>query len=59
MLHWAAVFFVIAIAAAIAGFGGVAGSAAGIAQLPFFIFLQVFVLSLVGGLLGSRGSASS
>jgi len=32
MLHWAAVFFVIAIIAAVFGFGGIAASAAGIAK---------------------------
>jgi len=58
MLHWAVVFFVIAIAAASFGFGGVAGSAAGIAQLLFFTVLLMFVLSLIGGLMGSRGSSS-
>jgi uncharacterized membrane protein YtjA (UPF0391 family) len=59
MLHWAVVFFVIAVVAGSFGFGGVAGSAAGIAQLLYFTVLLVFVLSLIGGLLRSRGSSSS
>ena len=35
MLHYAVVFFVIAIIAAVLGFGGIAGSAAGIAKILF------------------------
>ena len=44
MLYWAAVFFVIAIIAAVFGFGGIAGAATFIAQIIFFIFLILFVL---------------
>ena len=55
MLHYAAVFFVIAIVAAIFGFGGIAVGAAEIAKVLFFIFLVLFVASLVVGLFrGSR-----
>jgi uncharacterized membrane protein YtjA (UPF0391 family) len=50
MLHYAIVFFVIAIIAAIFGFTGVAAGAAEIAQVLFFIFLVLFVVSLVAGL---------
>ena len=50
MLHYAIVFFVIAIIAAIFGFTGVAASAAEIAQVLFFIFLVLFIVSLVAGL---------
>lgn len=35
MLHYAVVFFVIAIIAAVLGFGGIAGSAAGIAKILY------------------------
>ena len=47
MLYWALVFFVVALVAAIFGFGGVAIAAAGIAKLLFFIFLVLFIVSLV------------
>ena len=47
MLRWALIFFVIALVAALFGFGGVAGASAGIAKILFFIFLVVFVLSLI------------
>ena len=47
MLHYAVVFFVIAIIAAVLGFGGIAGSAAGIAKTLFVGFLILSVLSLI------------
>ncbi|HSW04596.1 DUF1328 domain-containing protein [Aquabacterium sp.] len=50
MLHYAAVFLVIALVAALFGFGGVAVGAAGIAKVLFFIFLIGFLVSLIAGL---------
>lgn len=47
MLYWALVFFVVAIIAAVFGFGGIASASAGIAQLLFFVFLALLVISLV------------
>jgi uncharacterized membrane protein YtjA (UPF0391 family) len=47
MLYWTLVFLVIAIVAGLLGFGAVAFAAAGIAKLLFFLFLVLFVLSLV------------
>jgi uncharacterized membrane protein YtjA (UPF0391 family) len=47
MLNWALTFFLIALLAAIFGFGGIAIAAAGIAKICFFIFLILFVVSLV------------
>jgi uncharacterized membrane protein YtjA (UPF0391 family) len=49
MLHWAAVFFVIALVAAIFGFGGLAASAVGIAKILFFVFLVLAVVALLFG----------
>lgn len=49
MLHYAVVFFVIAIIAAVLGFGGIAGSAIGIAKILFFAFLILSVLSFLFG----------
>ena len=51
MLHYAIVFFVIALIAALFGFGGIASSAAGIAQVLFFIFIVLAVIGLLFGLL--------
>ena len=39
MLHWSLIFLVIALIAAILGFGGLAGTAVGIAKILFFVFL--------------------
>ncbi len=49
MLSWALVFLVIAILAGLMGFGVVAGTAAGIAKILFFLFLILFVVSLLMG----------
>lgn len=54
MLRYAIVFFVIALIAAVFGFGGIAASAAGIAQLLFFGFIVLAVVSLVVGLVNKR-----
>jgi uncharacterized membrane protein YtjA (UPF0391 family) len=51
MLQAAAVFFIIAIIAAIFGFGGIAAGATEIAKILFFIFLIVFIVSLIMGLM--------
>jgi uncharacterized membrane protein YtjA (UPF0391 family) len=50
MLYYAAVFFVIALIAAVFGFGGIAAGAASIAQVLFYIFLAVFLVTLLLGL---------
>jgi uncharacterized membrane protein YtjA (UPF0391 family) len=47
MLNWAIVFFVVAIIAAVLGFGGIAGTAMGFAKILFFIFLVLFALTLI------------
>jgi len=54
MLYWAAIFLIIAIVAAIFGFGGIAVGAAAIGKVLFFIFLVVFIITLIFGLSGGR-----
>jgi len=49
MLNYAVIFLIIAILAAIFGFTGVYVAAAGIAKILFFIFLVLFLVSLVMG----------
>jgi uncharacterized membrane protein YtjA (UPF0391 family) len=49
MLHYAAVFLVIALIAALFGFGGIAASSAGIAKILFFVFVVLAVVSLLFG----------
>lgn len=47
MLHYAVVFFIIALIAAVFGFGGIAASAAGIAKVLFFVFVILAVGSFL------------
>jgi uncharacterized membrane protein YtjA (UPF0391 family) len=49
MLHYAWVFLVIALIAAVLGFGVVAGTAATIAKFCFVAFLVIFVVSFLMG----------
>jgi uncharacterized membrane protein YtjA (UPF0391 family) len=49
MLYWAVVFLIIAIVAAIFGFGGIAVAATGIAKVLFFIFIVIFLITLFFG----------
>jgi uncharacterized membrane protein YtjA (UPF0391 family) len=49
MLYWTVVFLVIALIAGALGFGVIGGMAYGAAKILFFIFLVLFVLSLLGG----------
>jgi uncharacterized membrane protein YtjA (UPF0391 family) len=51
MLRYAAIFFVIAIIAAIFGFGGIAAGAAEIAKVLFFIFIVIFLVTLLMGVI--------
>jgi uncharacterized membrane protein YtjA (UPF0391 family) len=54
MLYWAAVFFIIALIAGALGFGGLAATAGGVAQILFYIFLVIFLIALIAGLVGRR-----
>ena len=45
MLRWALIFLVIALLAGLFGFGGIAGSAVGIAKPLFLVFIVLFVIS--------------
>lgn len=47
MLYWTLCFLLISIVAGILGFGGLAVAAAGIAKILFFVFLVLFLASLV------------
>ncbi len=55
MLYYALVFFIIALVAALFGFGGIAAGAASIAQVLFFLFLILFLGSLILGLIRRGG----
>lgn len=49
MLGWALLFLVVALIAAVLGFGGIAAGATWIAKILFFVFLILFIVSLVAG----------
>jgi uncharacterized membrane protein YtjA (UPF0391 family) len=56
MLHWALVFLVLGLIAALFGFTGIAGASIGIAKILFFVFLAIFVVMLLlGGGWRNRG----
>lgn len=54
MLTWALTFLVIAIIAAVFGFGGIAAGAATIAQWIFFLFLILFLVAAISGVFRGR-----
>ncbi|MXN75332.1 DUF1328 domain-containing protein [Burkholderia sp. 4701] len=49
MLRYAIIFFIIAIIAALFGFGGIAVGAAEIAKVLFYIFVVIFLVTLLLG----------
>ena len=54
MLHYAVVFFVIALIAALFGFGGIAASAVSIGKILFIVFAILAVASFLFGLIKKR-----
>ena len=50
MLRYALIFFVVAIIAAVFGFGNIAAGLSSIAMVLFWLFLVLFLVSLVAGL---------
>ena len=49
MLYWALMFLVVALVAAVFGFGGIASTATGMAQILFLVALVLFVVSVFAG----------
>lgn len=56
MLRWALLFLVIALVAGLFGFTSVAGTAYAAARILFFVFLVLFLFSLVFGYRGGPGA---
>ena len=54
MLHYAVVFLVIALIAAVFGFGGIAAGAVEIAKILFFVFVIMAVVTFVISLVRRR-----
>lgn len=49
MLRWAMGFLLLALVAALFGFGGLAAASAGIAKALFFLFLAIFLVTVILG----------
>ncbi len=56
MLYWALAFLVVALVAGLFGFTGIYAAASGIAQILFFLFLVLFIVSLISGAATRRTS---
>ena len=57
MLRWALGFLVFALIAGLLGFTAIAGTAVGIAKLLFYVFVVLFLVSLILHLFrGGRGT---
>lgn len=54
MLRWALAFLILSLVAALLGFGGVAATSAGIAKTLFFVFLVIFLVTLILGVSAGR-----
>ena len=54
MLGWALTFLVVALIAAVLGFGGIAGLSVEIAKIIFFVAILLFAISAVVGLVRGR-----
>jgi len=55
MIRLAIICLVIALVAALLGFGGVAGTFVGIAKFLFFLAIALFAIFLILGFLAGRG----
>jgi uncharacterized membrane protein YtjA (UPF0391 family) len=56
MLGWALTFLIVALIAAVLGFGGIAGFAVEIAKIIFFVAIVLFLISAIMGLMRGRSS---
>ena len=54
MLRWAMAFLVVALIAALFGFGGIAGTASSIAVTLFWVFVVLFLVSLLVSLVSGK-----
>jgi len=56
MLGWALTFLIVALVAAVLGFGGIATFAVDIAKIIFFVAIVLFVVSAIIGLVRGRST---
>jgi uncharacterized membrane protein YtjA (UPF0391 family) len=59
MIGWAITFLLIALVAAVLGFGGIAGVAIELAKIVFFVAVVLFVIAAVIGLVRGRAPRAS
>jgi uncharacterized membrane protein YtjA (UPF0391 family) len=57
LLRWALLFLIVAVIAAVFGFGGVAEGATDIAKVLFYIFLAICAILLIAGAMTYRAVA--
>lgn len=57
MLNWVITFFLLAVVAAVLGFGGLAGTFASIAQFLAVLFVVLFLASLIYSMVTGRRPA--
>ena len=58
MLGWALTFLIVALVAAVLGFGGIATFAVDIAKIIFFVAIVLFVVSAIIGLVRGRSTTA-
>ncbi len=56
MLGWAVTFLIIALIAAVLGFGGIATAAVEIAKIIFFVAIVLFVITAIFGFMRGRSA---
>jgi uncharacterized membrane protein YtjA (UPF0391 family) len=56
MIGWAVTFLIIALIAAVLGFGGIAGVAIEAAKIVFFVAIVLFAISVVAGFVRGRST---
>ena len=54
MLRWALIFLVVALISGVLGFTSIAGVSIDIAKILFFVFLVLFVVSLIANAVRGR-----
>ena len=54
MLGWAVTFLIIALVAALLGFGAISGVAIEAAKIVFFVAIVLFAISVIAGLVRGR-----
>lgn len=58
MFGWALTFLIVALIAAVLGFGGIADFAVDIAKIVFFVAIVLFVISAIIGLVRGRSPSA-